>query len=52
MAILGQAMLHLPVPHKMMATAIVGMALTLVLSWLSFRYFEAPFIRLKYRLVD
>jgi peptidoglycan/LPS O-acetylase OafA/YrhL len=51
-AILGQILVPLRITHKMIPTALLGMAVTLVLAWFSFCYFESPFIRLKQRLAN
>jgi peptidoglycan/LPS O-acetylase OafA/YrhL len=40
---------HYHVHHVEAATAALGLACTLLLSWASFRWFETPFIQLKQR---
>jgi peptidoglycan/LPS O-acetylase OafA/YrhL len=45
---------HLVAPHasrnaSLIIIAVCGFILTLLISWLSFRFFESPFLRLKHR---
>lgn len=49
MPLISHLMVRVPVRHKMYPGAVLALAITLALSWLSFRWLESPFIRLKSR---
>ncbi len=42
----------LPLKHKYLPGLVIPLVLTVFLAWLSFRYFETPFIRLKSRFAS
>jgi peptidoglycan/LPS O-acetylase OafA/YrhL len=43
---------HLPTRHKLLPILTIPLIFTVVLAWLSFRFYETPFIRLKNRFAS
>jgi peptidoglycan/LPS O-acetylase OafA/YrhL len=43
---------HLPMQNKLLPILFIPLVFTILLAWLSFRYFETPFIRLKNRFAN